>query len=256
MSKPKALVTNDDGIDDFFIKVLVEAMVEKFAVSVAAPATDQSWISRSISRNRSVKAIPYKGFNCPAWSVAGTPSDCVNIALGHLLPEKPDVVVSGINVGYNTTIPLILISGTVAGALEGAHWGIPSMAVSQLVPNKIFEDIKLRRRSVDGELKKSLLISAQRSTEMALELVGQKVEEPIVHNVNFPIPVTAETPIVKTEPGNLYVGSLFEKRDDDTFVFAYPDEISRSCGENTDLVCLGRGQISYTVLNYSNIGKL
>ena len=111
------------------------------------------------------------------------------------------MVVSGINVGYNTTIPLILFSGTVAGALEGANWGIPSMAVSQLVPQKIFEDIKQRRQSVDGELKESLLVSAQRSTDMALELVGRKVEDPIVHNVNFPMPVTAETPIVKTVIG-------------------------------------------------------
>jgi len=255
MSKPKALVTNDDGIDDFFIKVLVEAMAEKFAVSVVAPATEQSWISRSLSRNRFIEVIPFREFTCPAWSVAGTPTDCVNIALGNLLPETPDVVVSGINVGYNTTIPLILFSGTVAGALEGANWGIPSMAVSQLVPQKIFEDIKQRSQSVDGELKESLLVSAQRSTDMALELVGRKVEDPIVHNVNFPMPVTAETPIVKTVPGNLFLGSLFEKREDDTFVFTYPEETSLSCAENTDHACLGRGQISYSVLNFSNIGK-
>ena len=255
MSKPRALVTNDDGIDDFFIKVLVEAMVEKFAVSVVAPATEQSWISRSISRNRLLEVTPFEGFTCPAWSVAGTPTDCVNIALGNLLPEKPDVVVSGINVGYNTTIPLILFSGTVAGALEGANWGIPSMAVSQLVPYKIFDDIKERRRSVDGELKESLLVSAQRSTEMALELVGLKVEEPIVHNVNFPMPVTSETPIVTTVPGNLFLGSLFEKREDDKYVFRYPRETSLSCAENSDRACLGRGHISCSVLNFSNIGK-
>ena len=231
-------------------------MERRFDVSVVAPLKEQSWISRSISRDKLVDVVPFKGFNCRAWSVAGTPSDCVNIALGHLLPDKPDVVVSGINVGYNTTIPLILSSGTVAGALEGANWGIPSMAVSQLVPNSIFIDIKQHGRSVDGELKESLLVSAQRSTELALELVGNNNEELIVHNVNFPHPVTNETPVIRTEPGNLFLGSLFKNRKDEAFVFSYPDETSLDCDENSDRACLGRGCISYSILNFSIIGKL
>ena len=65
------------------------------------------------------------GLGCPTWIVDGTPSDCVNIALAHLLTDPVAGVVSGINVGLNASLGFILASGTVAGAWEGALHGLP-----------------------------------------------------------------------------------------------------------------------------------
>ena len=126
--KPLALVTNDDGIDSAFLHRLVEALAKDFEVAVAAPAFEQSWIGRAISRRTEVEVIPSPSHfpsGVQAWAVSGTPTDCVNIALGNLLDRQPDIVVSGINIGFNTTETLILCSGTIAGAMEGAQWGLP-----------------------------------------------------------------------------------------------------------------------------------
>ena len=83
----------------------------------------------------------YPGLGEQAWSIDGTPSDCVNIALGHLLPKKPDVVLSGLNIGFNATMPLCLSSGTLAGATEGTAWGLPAVACSLDLEQSLFEQV-------------------------------------------------------------------------------------------------------------------
>ena len=117
--KPHALVTNDDGIDSIFLHRLVDALLPDFRVSVAAPAFEQSWIGRAVSRHREVEVLQSPALfpeGVDAWAISGTPTDCVNIALGNLVQGPVDIVLSGINIGFNTTETLILSSGTVAGA--------------------------------------------------------------------------------------------------------------------------------------------
>lgn len=125
----RILVTNDDGIETEGIRALSVALAEIGEVTVVAPETEQSAVSRSITfreplrvRNRS---LPVER----AFAVSGTPSDCVFLALHHLLESPPDLLVSGINSGPNMGDD-ILYSGTVAGAMEGALNGIPSIAIS------------------------------------------------------------------------------------------------------------------------------
>jgi 5'-nucleotidase len=104
--KPHLLVTNDDGIESAFLHRLVAALLPKFKVSVAAPAFEQSWIGRAISRHQEIEVLcgaSHFPAEVTAWAINGTPTDCVNIALGHLLERPADAVVSGINIGYNTT---------------------------------------------------------------------------------------------------------------------------------------------------------
>ena len=139
--KPHALVTNDDGIESVFLHRLVDALLPDFDVSVAAPAFEQSWIGRAVSRHGEVEVIRSPSIfpaGVDAWAISGTPTDCVNIALGNLISKQPDIVLSGINIGYNTTETLILSSGTIAGAIEGALWGLPAIAFSKCVPNHLF----------------------------------------------------------------------------------------------------------------------
>ena len=140
--KPTALLTNDDGINAAFLHALVAACVaEGFRVVVAAPSGERSWIGRAFSRHREVTLAEYPGLGEQAWSIDGTPSDCVNIALGHLLPVRPDVVLSGINIGFNATMPLCLSSGTLAGATEGTSWGLPAVACSLDLEQSLFEQV-------------------------------------------------------------------------------------------------------------------
>ena len=115
------LVTNDDGIDSPLLAALVAALLAHGRVTVAAPRTEQSWIGKAISRHRELNVrVSTHHFGCAAWEIDGTPADCVNLALGNLVEQRPDMVVSGINMGSNAGLPLILASGTVGGASEGA----------------------------------------------------------------------------------------------------------------------------------------
>lgn len=125
----RILVTNDDGIETEGIRALSEALTQIGDVTVVAPLNEQSAVSRSITF-RSPLRVKEKSYPLPdSYAVTGTPSDCVFLALHHLMGSRPDLLVSGINTGPNLGDD-VLYSGTVAGALEGALNGIPSIAVS------------------------------------------------------------------------------------------------------------------------------
>ncbi len=137
----RILVTNDDGILAPGIEALYLAMKEFGEVEVVAPETTQSAMGHAISVLQPLVAqrVHVNGV-FHGWSVDGRPADCVKLALLELLPWRPDFVVSGINAGANTGIN-VLYSGTVAGAAEGAFFGIPSVAFSL----KLSEELNFRR---------------------------------------------------------------------------------------------------------------
>ncbi|MFC1585199.1 5'/3'-nucleotidase SurE [Fibrobacterota bacterium] len=124
------LVTNDDGFQSPPLLVLCSLLSKKHTVKVVAPANEQSGIGQAISLNQS---LTYKGidwYEYPVYLVSGTPSDCVKLAVCHLFEDqKFDLVLSGPNTCENAGLST-LYSGTVAGAREGATWGIPSIALS------------------------------------------------------------------------------------------------------------------------------
>ena len=125
------LVTNDDGIDAPNLLPLVETAVKFGEVTVAAPAAQCSAMSQRLTLGQEILAeetdFPVPGVR--AWRIMGTPTDCVKLAVLELLPEKPDIVFSGMNRGYNTGFD-IAYSGTVGACKEAAILGIPSIAYS------------------------------------------------------------------------------------------------------------------------------
>jgi 5'-nucleotidase len=253
--KAHALVTNDDGIESAFLHRLVEALIPYFRVSVAAPVLEQSWTGRSMTRHGELEAIPSSSHfpdGVDAWAISGTPTDCVNIALGNLLPEKPDIVLSGINIGFNTTESLILSSGTVAGAIEGVLWDLPAMAFSKCVPNHLFEKIRDAKGQTDGAFNASLTSAAAHATRMAVETLA--APEMDVVNVNFPVETAADTPIIDTFPAKLQLGSLFAESSPGKFTFRYSDGFVSDPDPNTDRAVLESGHISRSLLDFSRIG--
>jgi len=126
VQRPLLLLTNDDGIYAHGLKALEVALGALGEVAVVAPASDQSGVGRSITLRRPLRATP-RGPG--RWAVDGTPTDCVYLAIHHLLDRTPDLVVSGINRGPNLADD-VFYSGTVAGAMEAASVGVPAMAVS------------------------------------------------------------------------------------------------------------------------------
>lgn len=124
--KKRILVTNDDGVRSEGILALADALRPLGDVTIVAPLNEASAIGHALTLRR---PLQIERFGEQIFSVDGTPTDCVNIAITKVLHGSPDLIVSGINKGWNIGDD-VTYSGTVAGALEGALLGIPSLAVS------------------------------------------------------------------------------------------------------------------------------
>ncbi len=122
----RVLVSNDDGVDAPGIRVLAERLGAVGEVTVVAPDRDRSGASNSLTLDAPLRVFPMGN---RYYRVAGTPTDCVHLALAGLLDEEPDIVVSGINNSANLGDDVIY-SGTVSAAMEGRFLGLPAIAVS------------------------------------------------------------------------------------------------------------------------------
>lgn len=256
--KPHALVTNDDGIESAFLHQLVNALADKFQISVAAPAFEQSWIGRAISRRKEIEVIHSPSIfpdGVDAWAVNGTPTDCVNIALGNLIEKPVDIVLSGINIGYNISETLILSSGTVAGAIEGAFWGLPAIAFSKRVPEHLFEDIRKNNGQTNGDFTHSLIAAAQHACHIALETLEDPPRRNNVININFPEKTTVNTSYEETIPAKVQLGSFYKPNDSGKYVFHFSEGIEIEEHEQSDRAALLRGSISRSVLDFTRIGN-
>ena len=261
------LVTNDDGIDSIFLHELIHALRGAgHRLAVVAPKHEQSWIGAAKSRNRPVHASSAdRGFGCPTWIVDGTPSDCINIALGHLLVGEAnaqalpqiDGVVSGINVGMNASLGFVIASGTIGRAWEGALHGLPSVAFSQDMTAKLFDRFRETRGVPDAPLHATLKASACHAAALAPELImATPPRSFIVHNVNFPLNCGAESNVRRTVPARVVVPGLFSPAADDgthRLVFRLGDDLSPP-GLLTDRAALSDGFISHTLLDYTRLG--
>jgi 5'-nucleotidase len=239
------------------VRALIAAGHETY---VAAPKVEQSWTGASKSRNRSVHSAEVdEGLGCPTWAVDGTPSDCINIAIDHLLPADPQAVISGINVGLNASLGFILGSGTVAGACEGALHGIPGIALSQSLPVENYEAIKEAAGAGDPAIMGQLRISACHGARLA-PLFAQETAPMsfVVHNLNFPFPCRADTEVRRTVPARVTLPGLFSARDADgthRLVFRLGDDRSPA-NPLTDRAALDAGFISHTILDFSKLGSI
>ena len=124
------LVTNDDGVHAPGLAALASALDELGDVYVVAPDREQSAVGHALTLHRPLRVTTVGERR---FSVNGTPSDCVNLAVLGLLPERPVLVAAGINHGSNLGDD-VTYSGTVSAAMEGTLLGVPSMAVSQSDP--------------------------------------------------------------------------------------------------------------------------
>ena len=130
------LVTNDDGVHSQGIIALFRAMKELGDAYIVAPDRERSAVSHALTLHRPLKA---EELSDHIYAVNGTPTDCVAIGVNKILPEKPALIVSGINKGGNVGDD-ITYSGTVAAAIEGTIMGIPSFAVSVVGDKKFHFD--------------------------------------------------------------------------------------------------------------------
>src|SRR5262245_38089040 len=137
----RILLTNDDGIYAPGLRALRHELLKLGSVVVVAPATEQSAAGHSVTLLNPLlvsEVFDVDGATFLGWAVEGRPADCVKLALLELLPEPPDVIISGLNAGSNAGIN-VLYSGTVAAAIEGAFYRRTAIAVSLEYDQKIYD---------------------------------------------------------------------------------------------------------------------
>ena len=122
----RILLTNDDGVHSEGILALADVLAPLGEVTIVAPIQEASAIGHALTLRHPLRL---EQLRAGVYAVDGTPTDCVNVAIAHVLKGKPELIVSGINKGWNLGDD-VTYSGTVSGALEGALLGIPSIAIS------------------------------------------------------------------------------------------------------------------------------
>ena len=238
-SKPLILVTNDDGITAPGIRMLIEVMNEIGEVVVVAPDSPQSAMGHAITINSTLHCSkvtvsdgPQKEYSC-----SGTPADCVKLAVNELLDRKPDLCVSGINHGSNSSINVIY-SGTMSAALEAGIEGIPAIGFSLM---------DFRWNADFHPLKKFI-------KKITLESLLQGIPRDIVLNVNFPKLKEKEIKGIKIcRQAKANWVEEFDKRTNPIgkeYYWLSGEFVNKDKGQDTDIYALETGYISLVPVQF------
>jgi 5'-nucleotidase len=233
------LLTNDDGIYAPGLAAMERELERLGDVYVVSPATEQSGVGHSITYLSPlvVKEL-FEGKQRRGWAVEGSPADCVKVGIFEFCPRLPDLIVSGINGGLNAGIN-VLYSGTVAAAIEGAFFGITSVAVSL----EFDEQAQFDRAA---EL-------ARRVIEQILERKGP---DPQLYNLNVPTAALRSPlpPEVRVVPmGLARTAEQYEKRVDPrgrSYFWALSEPAAPPGEDDTDVSALRRGFVTLTPLDF------
>lgn len=194
----KILVSNDDGIDSLGIQALVKSLKEIADVTVVAPQNEQSAVGHAITMKIPLRVFNYyKNGDFFGYAVDGTPADCIKMGIRNIMKEPPDLVISGINHGSNTSINIIY-SGTVSAAREAAIMDVPSIAIS-----------------ITNHAAKEFNYASRLAKMLAIKMMNNKLPLGTLLNVNVPdVPEEKIAGIVLTKQGKSKWDDIYEQRQD------------------------------------------
>jgi 5'-nucleotidase len=231
------LLTNDDGIFAPGLAAMERALRDFAEVAVVAPSTEQSGVGHAITFLTPLTAKEvFDGDRRRGWAVDGSPADAVKLGISEFCPRRPDLVVSGINAGLNAGIN-VLYSGTVAAAIEGAFFGITSIAVS-LEWN---EHAEYDRAAVIG-------------ASVIRHLLERRPAAGSLFNVNIPTRALTTTPELRVVPMSVArYGESFERRVDPrgrSYWWATNEPPPPPSPMESDVTALAAGHVTLTPLAY------
>jgi 5'-nucleotidase len=186
----RILITNDDGVNSSGIVAAKNAVLGLGDIDVVAPATQQSGIGHALTLFEPIRVTSSNlRDGSEAHSVSGTPTDSVIIGIYEIMNEKPDLVISGINIGENLGMAELTTSGTIGAAMEAAAHGVPALSVSLQVTR---DDIKFHDGHVDLDFE-----FAQKTIRTLSETILKKGLPKGIDFLNVNIPSHPETHKIK-----------------------------------------------------------
>jgi 5'-nucleotidase len=237
----RILISNDDGVFAPGLGTLARALAAtaEHEVYVVAPDRQRSATGHSVTLHKPlrVEAVDLEGGIKAAWSTTGTPSDCVKLAVKQLLPQPPDLIISGINSGPNLGSD-VLYSGTVAAAMEGAFSGFPSIAVSA---------------------QKNAQVAFNLAAEFIVDFLRVLPKAPMpnrgLFNVNVPACEASQLKGVRvTELGKRQYKDIFERRHDPNgrdYYWLSGCAIEEGESELSDVWALANGYITISPVSFN-----
>ncbi len=235
----KILISNDDGIQANGLYALAKRLTDLGEVYVVAPDREQSAIGHAITMHQPLrcKKINFHDLDVDAWWVSGTPADCIKLGIESLLPVRPDLVISGINNGENLGTDVIY-SGTVSAAIEGAIFGIPSIAVSYA-----------RYGSTDFS------VAAQAAEQILRSLLKDMQRDITLLNINIPpLDTLADIRGVRfTKLGVKRYRNNFEERKDprgNSYFWLAGELIDGKLDPDCDIAAIKEGYLSVTPIHF------
>jgi len=238
-NRPLILVTNDDGITAPGIRTLIEVMNEIGDVFVVAPDSPQSGMGHAITVDNVLHCNSITVDDGPQieYSCSGTPADCVKMAVNEILNRKPDLCVSGINHGSNSSINVIY-SGTMSAAVEAGIEGVPAIGFS-LLDYKWHADFEASKKYVK---------------EIVLSVLKNKLSEGTVLNVNIPNLREEKIKGIKIcRQANGYWKEDFDKRTSPfgkEYYWLSGEFVCKDKGEDTDIWALNNGYVSVVPVQF------
>lgn len=238
MERPLILVTNDDGITAPGIRTLINIAKEFGEVYVVAPDSPQSGMGHAVTLNKAIFCNEIESLSeVKEYSCSGTPVDCVKLAVAHILPRKPDLCISGINHGSNSSINVIY-SGTMSAAVEAGIEGIPAIGFS-----------------LDTFDYNADFMAAEKYIKAIIgEVLTKQMPKGIVLNVNIPHLPTEEIKGVKVcRQADAKWDEKFDKREDPRgrqYYWMCGEFVNHDKGDDTDEYALTNGYVSVVPVRF------
>lgn len=233
----RILLTNDDGVYAPGLAALATALNGDHELTVVAPETEQSAVGHAITLADPIRVRrlgPRTGLN--GWAVSGTPADCVKLAVNELLPQRPELVISGINKGGNVGVNL-LYSGTVSAATEAAILGLQGIAVS-----------------LNTHAEADYAFAAEFTAHLVSNLGGLPVSPQAALNVNIPaLPEELIKGVIFTQQSQARLVERFIQREDprgQTYYWQAGETMQQDGGLETDYTALEEGYVSITPVRH------
>lgn len=252
----KILLTNDDSHASPLFEYAIEKLKTMGDLKIVVPKEEQSWTGKSITRFKHLYVDEITLYGHPAHCLDGTPADCINWGIYHLYENRPDLVVSGINIGINSGLGFALSSGTIGACFEANIAGVPGVALSQDFSHEVFRHWLENRVLPPDVLEHLRKQNASLLNDVFAELLNQEriLEQPVTWNVNLPYRALPECKPVRTFLGHTFYSSCFRRRGDRFHHDLDPPLPDRR--HQADGTVVRAGNISITKIDIRDLGRL
>ena len=249
------LLTNDDSFDSPLFHILYDVLKKQgHKLTCIMPASEQSWKGKSMTRfgklSLEEKQIDGRNF----YTFEGAPADCVNFGLYHLCETAPDLVISGVNMGYNVSLSYILSSGTIGAAMESYLAGYPSLSLSQQLIPELYQ-YWYEHRSFSSEASEHF----EKQVDKILETFKPEIEELInsqgLWALEMPYELKNDWSIRNSAPSKAHYGNAFIKNEDGSYSHCSP-RLEQDEEKQSDINIMNGGDVALNKLNLKSLCSL